>query len=132
MSALGGDVLAGGTLSGAPLSRQAGRRLWPGWGRVIILALTALLALAVLTPLLWAVLGSLKTEADYRAIPVHVLPSSISFQAYEAVLADGDLPRGFVNSIIVSGLEVAGVLLTRDRQPVAWNDGHGASTDWLE
>jgi hypothetical protein len=24
------------------------------------------------------------------------------------------------------------LLLTRDRQPVAWNDGHGASTDWLD
>jgi multiple sugar transport system permease protein len=99
-------------LSGSVPVRPAGRRLWPGWGRVIILALTGLLALAVLTPLVWAVLGSLKTEADYRAIPVNVLPPSISFQAYEAVLADGDLPRGFMNSIIVSGLEVAGVLLT--------------------
>jgi multiple sugar transport system permease protein len=89
-----------------------GRSRWPGWGRVIVMALVGLLLIAVLTPLVWAVLGSVKTEAEYRAIPIQVLPSAISLQAYEAVLADGDLPRGFVNSLIVSGLEVAGVLLT--------------------
>ena len=89
-----------------------GRGRWPGWGRVIVLALIGLLLVAVLTPLVWAVLGSVKSEAEYRAIPISVLPSAISLEAYRMVLADGDLLRGFVNSLIVSGLEVAGVLLT--------------------
>jgi multiple sugar transport system permease protein len=88
------------------------RRRWPGWGRVIVLALVGLLLVAVLTPLIWAVAGSVKSEAEYRAIPIHVLPSAISLDAYRAVLSDGDIPRGFLNSLIVSGLEVAGVLLT--------------------
>jgi multiple sugar transport system permease protein len=94
------------------MAGAAGRSRWPGWGRLIVLALIGLLLLAVLTPLVWAVLGSVKTEAEIRAIPIQILPSAISLEAYRSVLSDGDLPRGFVNSLIVSGLEVAGVLLT--------------------
>jgi multiple sugar transport system permease protein len=94
------------------IAGSLGRGRWPGWGRVIVLALIGLLLLAVLTPLVWAVLGSVKSEAEYRAIPINVFPSAISLEAYQAVLSDGDMLRGFVNSLIVSGLEVAGVLLT--------------------
>jgi multiple sugar transport system permease protein len=94
------------------MAGTVGRSRWPGWGRVIVLSLIGLLLVAVLTPLVWAIVGSVKSEAEYRAIPIQVLPSAISLEAYQAVLSDGDLPRGFVNSLIVSGLEVAGVLLT--------------------
>lgn len=94
------------------MAGAAGRSRWPGWGRVIVLALIGLLLLAVLTPLVWAILGSIKTEAEIREIPIRIFPSGISLEAYQSVLSDGDLPRGFVNSLIVSGLEVAGVLLT--------------------
>jgi multiple sugar transport system permease protein len=58
------------------------------------------------------VASSLKSEAEYRAVPVHILPSTISLDAYREVLTDGQLPRGFLNSLIVSGIEVACVLLT--------------------
>jgi ABC-type glycerol-3-phosphate transport system permease component len=84
----------------------------PGLGRVVVLVVTLVALVAVLIPLAWAVVGSLKTEADYRQIPTQFLPREISFEAYQAVLADGDLPRGFLNSVIVTGLEVAAVLLT--------------------
>lgn len=92
-------------------ARQA-RGRWPSWGRVIVLAVTLLVLVAVMVPLLWAVVGSLKSEADYRAIPGQLLPSQVSFEAYRSVLANGGLLRGFLNSIIVSGMEVASVLLT--------------------
>jgi ABC-type glycerol-3-phosphate transport system permease component len=84
----------------------------PGWGRVVVLATTGIALVLVLMPLVWAVLGSLKTEADYRSIPSQLLPREISLAAYQKVLADGDLPRGFFNSIIVTGLEVVCVLVT--------------------
>ncbi len=85
---------------------------WPGWGRLIILFMTLLGLAAIGIPLLWAVSGSLKTEVDYRQIPVRILPSSISFDAYQHVLADGRLPRSFLNSVIVATMEVTAVLLT--------------------
>lgn len=91
-------------------ARAAGGRI--GWGRVLTLVVTIAAAILVLIPIIWAVTGSLKTEADYRQLPIQVLPRELSFDAYRTVLSDGDLPRGFLNSIIVATIEVAAVLLT--------------------
>lgn len=92
-------------------ARAAGGR-WPGWGRILTIALTLVGAVIILVPLLWAVTGSLKTETDYRQLPIAILPRQISFDAYATVLDDGDLPRGFLNSIIVAFIEVTAVLVT--------------------
>lgn len=85
---------------------------WPGFGRVLTLVVTIVGALLILVPLLWAVSGSLRTEADYRQLPIALLPRQLSFDAYAKVLSDGDLPRGFLNSVIVGSIEVTAVLLT--------------------
>ncbi len=84
----------------------------PSMGRVIVLAVTVVAVIVVLIPVVWAITGSLKTEAEYREIPIHVLPRTISFDAYQAVLADGRLPRAFLMSVAVAVLEVTAVLLT--------------------
>jgi multiple sugar transport system permease protein len=91
--------------------RISGRR-WIGFGRLIVIVALIVGLAAVVIPLLWAVLGSLKSETEYRDIPVHILPRNISFDAYATVLADGRLPRGFLNSAIVGTIEVGSVLLT--------------------
>ncbi len=91
-------------------SRSAGGRM--SWGRMLTLAVTIAAAILVLVPIIWAVLGSLKTEADYRQLPIAILPRQVSFDAYRTVLSDGDLPRGFLNSVIVATIEVTAVLLT--------------------
>jgi multiple sugar transport system permease protein len=88
-----------------------GRR-WPGFGRIIVIAVLLVGLAVIAVPLLWAILGSLKSETEYRDIPVHLLPRNITFEAYATVLADGRLPRGFLNSAIVATIEVAAVLLT--------------------
>ena len=59
--------------------RQAGNR-WPGWGRIVVLGATVVVLGLVLVPLIWAVLGSVKTEDEYRAVPVHLLPSHVSLR----------------------------------------------------
>jgi ABC-type glycerol-3-phosphate transport system permease component len=92
-------------------ARAAGGR-WPGVGRIVVIAVTLVALGFILVPIIWAITGSLKTEADYRQLPIQILPRQVSFQAYQTVLADGDLLRGFVNSVIVSGIEVVAVLLT--------------------
>ena len=92
-------------------AHAAGGR-WPGWGRILTLVVTIVGAIVILAPLVWAVTGSLKTEADYRQLPIQILPRQLSFDAYATVLADGDLPRGFINSIIVAIIEVTAVLIT--------------------
>ncbi len=92
-------------------AHAAGGR-WPGWGRILTLVVTIVGAIVILAPLIWAVTGSLKTEADYRQLPIQMLPRQLSFDAYATVLGDGDLPRGFINSIIVAIIEVTAVLIT--------------------
>ena len=92
-------------------AHAAGGR-WPGWGRILTLVVTIVGAIIILAPLIWAVTGSLKTEADYRQLPIQMLPRQLSFDAYATVLGDGDLPRGFINSIIVAIIEVTAVLIT--------------------
>ncbi len=91
-------------------ARAAGGRL--GWGRIVTLAVTIVGVSLILVPIAWAVVGSLKTEADYRQLPIQILPRQVSFDAYAKVLGDGALPRGFLNSVIVATIEVAAVLLT--------------------
>ncbi len=91
-------------------ARAAGGRL--GWGRIVTLAVTIVGVILILVPIAWAVVGSLKTEADYRQLPIQILPRQVSFDAYAKVLGDGALPRGFLNSVIVATIEVAAVLLT--------------------
>lgn len=92
-------------------SRPAGSGR-PGWGRVVVLVVTVAVMVAVLVPLVWAVVGSLRTEVDYRRIPPALIPGELTLDAYRSVLTDGDLPRGFLNSIVVATIEVISVLLT--------------------
>lgn len=88
------------------------RSRWPGLGRLLVLLVTLAGVAVILVPIVWAVTGSLKTETDYRALPIQFLPREVSFDAYRAVLADGRLPRAFLNSLVVGVLEVSAVLLT--------------------
>jgi len=95
---------------------------------VIAVGMTVVGLIAVLIPLIWAVLGSLKTEAEFREIPVHLIPRNPTLEAYAAVLGlesvlDGDkgpgvlaaggrLPRSLLNSTIVTTIEVLSVVTT--------------------
>jgi multiple sugar transport system permease protein len=67
--------------------------------------ITALAVLAVLwlAPLVWAVLTSLKHEADTTTVPLEVVPErGFTFDAYVSVLANGNLITWFVNSTVVT------------------------------
>jgi ABC-type glycerol-3-phosphate transport system permease component len=68
--------------------------------------------LVVFVPLVWAILGSFKSEIEYREIPVHIWPRTWSLESYDAVIRETNLVRGYVNSGIVAILEIGSVLLT--------------------
>ncbi len=91
--------------------RILGIRL-PSLGRAVTILVLVVVMVAVLVPIAWAVLGSLKSETEYRDLPVHLLPRHVTFEAYATVLGTGGLPRAFLNSVIVSTVEVLSVLLT--------------------
>ena len=67
--------------------------------------ITALAVLAVLwlAPLVWALLTSLKHEADTTTVALEVWPDrGFTLDAYASVLANGGIITWFVNSTIVT------------------------------
>ena len=80
--------------------------------RAIQLVLLILLALAVLTPLLWLVSTSLTGPTDdiFNSPPA-LLPASPSFEAYVRLFRENPLTTYLLNSTVVSGLAVVCNLL---------------------
>ncbi|WP_067965057.1 carbohydrate ABC transporter permease [Nocardiopsis trehalosi] len=76
------------------------RRVTPVGAAATVSALV--LAVLWLVPLAWAVLTSLKPEAETTAVPVRWLPLEPTFAAYRSILARGDLQQWLVNSVAVS------------------------------
>jgi multiple sugar transport system permease protein len=58
--------------------------------------------LPVALPLLWMVSTSLRTNAEVAAVPISLLPDSLTFSAFRAVFADPDTLQLFVNSYVIS------------------------------
>ena len=79
---------------------------------MLTIAVTLIGLAVIIVPLLWTISGSLKSEAEYLDLSVSLIPREPTLEAYQTVLADGRLPRSFVNSVIVAALEVFAVLLT--------------------
>ena len=78
------------------------RRLGP-LSRVALVTVLAVVAVLWLTPLAWALLTSLKQEADTTNVPLEVVPENgFTTQAYAAVLGRGQIITWFVNSTLVS------------------------------
>ena len=80
--------------------------------RVLQLLLLIVLALLVLTPLLWLVSTSLKGAAEnIFSSPPALLPASPSLAAYEQLFREHPLTTYLLNSTVVSGLAVVCNLL---------------------
>ena len=80
--------------------------------RVLQLVLLILLALLVLTPLLWLVSTSLKGPAEnIFSSPPALLPASPSLDAYVRLFRDSPLTTYLLNSTLVSALAVTANLL---------------------
>ncbi len=80
--------------------------------KAVQLVLLILLALLVLTPLLWLVSTSLKGPAeDIFSSPPALLPAQPSLDAYVRLFQDNPLTTYLFNSTVVSGLAVLANLL---------------------
>jgi len=72
-------------------------------------------------PVLWMLSSSLKTNVDMFASPPHLIPPTITFDAYTSILTDPEKLRFFANSIIV------GILVTALTLVVASLGAYGLS-----
>ncbi|MFI6507203.1 carbohydrate ABC transporter permease [Streptosporangium sp. NPDC050855] len=76
------------------------RRLSPG--QLVLLVITALLALLWLVPVAWAVATSLKPEADTTAIPLRWFGEEVTLDAYALVLGTGGIVKWAINSTVIA------------------------------
>ncbi len=83
--------------------RMSLKRLFAEIGRQFVLIVAAAI---VLTPIIYIIMGSFKTKADYIKNPVGI-PNPFVLDNYQALLKDGQLFLWFKNSAIVTILSVA-------------------------
>jgi multiple sugar transport system permease protein len=89
-----------------------GRRIrWTG-GRIALLVIALIMAVAWLIPLAWAVATSLKPEAETTSTPLEWIGSRITFEAYTKVWESGDLMRWMLNSAYISLMTTVLTVLT--------------------
>lgn len=71
----------------------------PGW---LILTASILLVLICLFPFWWMVLSSVKTLRELYTVPPIWWPAAPTWENYRTVLFESNIPRYFLNSIIIS------------------------------
>ncbi|WP_424448596.1 carbohydrate ABC transporter permease [Microbacterium arborescens] len=70
--------------------------------QIALYALLIALALIYILPFLVQVATSFKTEADAASDPISLIPSPVSWAAYERLFAFSDFPVWFANSAVVT------------------------------
>jgi len=96
--------------SGSP--RKFARWEVPSVGRLVAIGFLAAVLVWIAAPIVYGVLRSFMTEAEARELPVHLIPRKFTIENFIDVLDAGNLPRAFLNSVIVAALQVVLVLLT--------------------
>jgi len=81
---------------------------------LVIGLILAVFSFIMFSPFLWLIFSSFKTVADIVLIPVSLLPREWSLNAYQMVLDPNraNVPRAYVNSLVVTGATVITVLFT--------------------
>jgi multiple sugar transport system permease protein len=69
-------------------------------------------AIVMLVPFVWMIDASFMTSSEIQQRPPAWLPSSLQFENYPKLLDVLDFPRLYLNSFIVTGATVVGVLFT--------------------
>jgi multiple sugar transport system permease protein len=78
------------------------RRRKPRPGIIIAYVILGLVLLYTITPFLWMIFTSLKTDKEAVAIPPTLWPDEPTLEAYIQILVWGNFPIWFLNSTIIS------------------------------
>jgi multiple sugar transport system permease protein len=66
----------------------------------------------MLFPMLWMILSSLKTNAEITMVPLVFFPKNLQWKNFSTMVAQINMPRLFLNSLIFSGTTTISVTLT--------------------
>lgn len=80
-------------------------------GRATLVVLLLVVSIAWVLPLAWALDTALKPEAQTTTIPPQWIPSPITLRAFQSVIANGNLLRWYLNSLVVSVTVTVGVIV---------------------
>lgn len=78
---------------------------------VLINIVTWLLVLVIAFPLIWMVLTSIKPQSELFRVPPSILPHSVTFEHYAALLRKTPFLRYFANSMILASATTALVIV---------------------
>ena len=93
-------------------SAHSGGRFWSGRSRYLLGAVSIVMCLVMLTPIVLSVAASLKTTQEAAAVPPTYFPSELSQDNYQKLWDYGSgLPRYLANSVITAFLTIAMTLI---------------------
>jgi multiple sugar transport system permease protein len=96
----------------AVAAAERGGRFWSGRTRYLLGAVSIVLCLMMLTPIVLSVAASLKTTEEAAVVPPTYFPSELSQDNYEKLWDYGSgLPRYLANSVITAALTIAMTLI---------------------
>jgi multiple sugar transport system permease protein len=81
-------------------------------GEALKYSVLILLSLWMLLPFYWMISASLMTSQEIIQMPPPLVPANPQWQNYTRVNEVADLGRAYMNSLIVTGLTVVGILFT--------------------
>jgi len=93
-----------------PPERTARRRLRPG--RIALYACAVVVGCVALFPIYWLVISSLKKPAELGQIPPTWWPHGVTGEAYRTVFEIVPFAQSFLNSVIITAVCSASVLVT--------------------
>ncbi len=70
--------------------------------KIVLIAVSAILALLTASPLVWMVLASVMPAGQASSFPIRLLPDPVTFDHYAALIDRLHIGRYFLNSLIVS------------------------------
>lgn len=70
--------------------------------QVFLYLFVGLFAISTVLPFLYVLAGSFATEAELTNKKFFIIPTDISFNAYQYIIKDGQIFRGLLNSLIVT------------------------------
>lgn len=89
-------------VAGFPALKEEGGLKAPGLGKPLIFVASVLVVLVCLFPFWWMALSSIKTLRELYTIPPIWWPESPTLGNYYKVLFESNIPRYFLNSVVIS------------------------------
>src|SRR5215813_10461324 len=95
------------------------------WFQAFVYVAAVLLAVFILTPILWMLIMSVSSTNDLTTKPLRWLPQVMDFHRYDALLtlAENTIGQAFLaalrNSLLVAGMGTIGALIVAI--PAAWS-----------